>query len=101
MVDGTGKNEGLIEIEVAYANPDEQVIVTINVPQDTTAGQAVVLSGLLERFPEINASELKIGVFGAVCKPEQTVKQDDRLEIYRALRHDPKDARRQRAIQKR
>jgi uncharacterized protein len=91
---------GLIEIEVAYAKPEEQVIVTINVPQGTTVGQAVILSGLLERFPEISQSELKTGIFGVSCKPEQIVREGDRVEIYRPLIHDPKEARRQRALKK-
>jgi uncharacterized protein len=93
-------DEGLIEIEVAYAKPEEQVIVTINVPQGATIGQAVILSGLLERFPEISQSELKIGIFGVSCKPEQIVGQGDRVEIYRPLIHDPKEARRQRALRR-
>jgi uncharacterized protein len=93
-------DEGLIEIEVAYAKPEEQVIVTIKVPQGTTIGEAVIFSGLLERFPEISLSELKAGIFGVSCKPEQIVGQGDRVEIYRPLIHDPKEARRQRALKR-
>jgi uncharacterized protein len=98
MVDGVGGEEGLIEVEVAYAKPEEQVIVTIKVPQGTTIAQAVKLSGLLARFPEISHSELKVGVFGVLCKPDQLLNQGDRVEIYRPLVHDPKEARRQRAL---
>jgi putative ubiquitin-RnfH superfamily antitoxin RatB of RatAB toxin-antitoxin module len=100
MVDGISDEETLIEVEVAYAKPEEQVIVTISVPQGTTIEQAANLSGLLVRFPEISHSDLKLGIFGVVCKPEQIVKQGDRVEIYRALIHDPKEARRQRALKK-
>jgi uncharacterized protein len=89
---------GLIEIEVAYAKLEEQIIVTIKVPHETTTEQAVKLSGLLSRFPEISISGLKLGIFGSACKPEQIVKQGDRVEIYRPLLHDPKEARRQRAL---
>lgn len=98
MVDVGSSEEGFIELEVAYATPEEQVIVTINVLLGTTIEQAVELSGLLMRFPEISNSELKIGVFGGSCKPDQFVKQGDRVEIYRPLIHDPKEARRQRAL---
>jgi uncharacterized protein len=70
------------------------------VPQGATIGQAVILSGLLERFPEISQSELKIGIFGVSCKPEQIVGQGNRVEIYRPLIHDPKEARRQRALRR-
>jgi hypothetical protein len=52
---------------------------------------------LLSRFPEIDGGNLKAGIFGSVCKLDQPVKQTDRVEIYRALIHDPKEARRQRA----
>ncbi|MEQ1484212.1 RnfH family protein [Methyloglobulus sp.] len=98
MGNEVGVEEGLIAVEVAYAKPEEQTIVTINVPQGTTLEQAVKLSGLLVRFPEINCSELRLGIFGVTSKPEQNVKQGDRVEIYRPLIHDPKEARRQRAL---
>jgi uncharacterized protein len=94
-------NKSLIEIEVAYAKPEEQVIVTINIPLGTTIGQAVRLSGLLERFPEISRTDLMAGIFGIVCTPDQAVKQGDRVEIYRPLLHDPKEARRLRALKNR
>jgi uncharacterized protein len=100
MVDGVSGEEGLIEIEVAYAKPEEQVIVTVKVSQGTTIEQAVELSGLSARFPEIGYSGIKAGVFGMVCKPGQAVKKGDRVEIYRPLIHDPKEARRQRALKK-
>ncbi|ESS71471.1 protein RnfH 2 [Methyloglobulus morosus KoM1] len=100
MVEGVSAGEGLIEVEVAYAKPDEQVIVTINVAQGTTIEQAVELSGLLARFPEISPSDLKLGIFGVACKPEQTVTPGDRVEVYRPLIHDPKEARRQRALRR-
>ena len=71
MVNDAGDGEGLIEIEVAYAKPEEQAIVTLKVPQGTTLEQAVKLSGLLTRFPEISYSELKLGIFG-VCLQART-----------------------------
>ena len=89
--------EALIDIEVAYANPEQQVIVTLAMPEGATVGQAITASGLLTRFPEINQTDLKAGIFGSVYKLDQPLKQGDRVEIYRPLRHDPKEARRQRA----
>lgn len=97
MADEVYGDTGLIEVEVAYAKPEEQVIVALHMPQGATIMQAVTLSGLLKRFPEISLSDLKVGVFGNVCKSEQIAKQGDRVEIYRPLRHDPKEARRLRA----
>jgi uncharacterized protein len=87
----------LIDVEVAYATPEQQVILTLKVPEGTTAVQAVKASGLLSRFPEIGGADIKVGIFGSVCKLDQQLGQADRVEIYRPLIHDPKEARRQRA----
>ncbi len=88
----------MVNVEVAYAKPEEQAIVTLTMPEGATVEAAIKASGLLERFPEIALSELKAGIFGEVCKLDQPVKEADRIEIYRPLIHDPKDARRQRAL---
>jgi len=90
--------ETLIDIEVAYANLERQELVALQIPVGTTVEQAIYKSGLLCSFPEIDVTDLKVGIFGNVCKVEQLVKQADRIEIYRPLIHDPKEARRQRAI---
>ena len=87
----------MVEVKVAYANPEEQVIVALTMPENSTVEAAIKASGLLDRFPEISQSELKAGVFGEVCKLDHPVKEADRIEIYRPLLHDPKEARRQRA----
>ncbi len=90
--------EMLIDVEVAYANPEQQVIVALEMQEGVTVEQAIQASGLLNRFPEIDATDLKVGVFGSVCKLDQPLRQADRVEIYRPLIHDPKEARRQRAV---
>ena len=89
--------DGLIDVEVAYATPEQQVIVALKMPEGATAEQAINVSGLLSRFQEIDETDLKAGIFGSVCKLDQLLKQGDRVEIYRPLIHDPKEARRQRA----
>lgn len=86
-----------IEIEVVYALPEKQVMRQVRVHEGTTAEQAVRLSGILELFPEIDLSLNKLGVFGKVVKPERILQASDRVEIYRALAIDPKEARRRRA----
>ncbi len=85
----------MVEIEVAYADPEQQAIVPLAMPEGSSVETAIQASGLLTRFPEIALSELNAGVFGVVCKLDQTVKEGDRIEIYRPLLHDPKEARRQ------
>jgi putative ubiquitin-RnfH superfamily antitoxin RatB of RatAB toxin-antitoxin module len=89
--------EQLIDVEVAYAKPEEQVILSLKVPEGASVEQAIKASGLLSRFPEIEPSGIKAGIFGNVCSMDQILKQADRVEIYRPLFHDPKEARRQRA----
>ncbi len=89
--------EGAIDIEVAYATSEQQVIVALKMPEGATVEQAISASGLLNRFPEIDGADIKAGIFGSVCKLDQSVRQADRVEIYRPLIHDPKEARRQRA----
>lgn len=88
----------MVEVEVAYAKPEQQVLVTLTMPEGAMVEAAIQASGLLECFPEIVLSELKAGIFGVACKLDQPVSEGDRIEIYRALVHDPKEARRQRAL---
>ena len=89
--------KALIDVEVAYATPEQQMIVALKIPEGATVEQAINASGLLNRFPEIVWDDIKVGIFGSVCKLDQFVRQADRVEIYRLLIHDPKEARRQRA----
>ena len=86
-----------IMVEVAYAKPDIQVILPVRLTAGATALQAIESSGILEKFPEIDLKQNKIGIFGKLTKPETTVRDKDRVEIYRKLIADPKEVRRQRA----
>jgi putative ubiquitin-RnfH superfamily antitoxin RatB of RatAB toxin-antitoxin module len=88
----------MVNVEVAYAKPEEQVIVALAMEEGATVEAAIKASGLLELFPEIALSELNVGIFGIVSKQDQPVSEGDRIEIYRPLVHDPKEARRQRAL---
>ncbi|QSA98981.1 RnfH family protein [Methylococcus sp. EFPC2] len=89
-----------MKIEVAYAKPGEQVLLALDVLEGSTAEQAIRQSGILERFPEIDLEQAKIGIYSKPCKLDQPVKSGDRLEIYRPLIADPKEARRNRAAKK-
>jgi hypothetical protein len=87
-----------IEIEVAYARPDVQRVIVLRVPPGTTARAALRLSGLIEIFPEIDADRCDLGIFGQVIAGSDTVLENgDRVEVYRHLARDPKEARRERA----
>ena len=84
-------------VEVAYAEPDQQVILKVNVPDDATAQTAIDASGILERFPDIDLEKQKIGIFSRLVTLNQRLQPRDRIEIYRPLLADPKAARRERA----
>ena len=86
-----------MKVEVAYARPDVQVILEVDVAEGATVEEAIRRSGILERFPEIDLSTQKVGVFAKVVPLSQTLREWDRVEIYRPLIADPKAARRQRA----
>jgi putative ubiquitin-RnfH superfamily antitoxin RatB of RatAB toxin-antitoxin module len=90
-------NPDTIDIEVACATPRRQRVVALAVPSGCTVGEAVERSGLLQEFPELDPGQCKMGVFGSLRKPEDRVEAGDRVEIYRPLIADPKQARRQRA----
>jgi putative ubiquitin-RnfH superfamily antitoxin RatB of RatAB toxin-antitoxin module len=91
------ENADLIEVEVAYAKPEEQLIIKLDVAAGTTLQQAIEQSGILDRFPEIDPNQLKAGVFGKLKKLNQSLRDGDRVEIYRPLIADPKQVRKQRA----
>lgn len=88
-----------IMIEVVYALAHKQRIVTVEVEEGTTLLEAVRRSNITEEFPELDVEQAKLGIFGkTVAKPaEETVKAGDRIEIYRPLIIDPKQARLNRA----
>jgi hypothetical protein len=88
-----------IHVQVAYALPDRQDIVTIELPEGASAQQAVEASGLLQKHPEIDLARNKLGIFAKLVKADQVLRDRDRVEIYRALIADPKEVRRQRAAE--
>ncbi|WP_333608132.1 RnfH family protein [Arsukibacterium sp.] len=86
-----------ITIEVVYALPAKQSLLTIAVAPDATVQQAIEQSGILQLYPEINLEEQKVGIWSRPVKLTEQVKATDRIEIYRSLIADPKDLRRRRA----
>jgi hypothetical protein len=88
-----------IQVEVAYATPEKQRIIALDVDEGCTVFQAAEQSGICNEFPEIDLTEVKMGIFGkAVRNPsDEALKPADRVEIYRPLIIDPKVARANRA----
>lgn len=89
-----------MQIEVAYALPHVQILQKLDVPPDCTVEQAIQRSGILRQFPEIDLTKNKLGIFGKFTQPHAVLQPHDRIEIYRPLIIDPKEARRLRAKKK-
>ena len=87
----------MISVEVAYAAPDKQKIIALQMPEGSTCLDAINQSGVLSIFPEIDSNSLKIGVFSKSRDLNAEVKEGERIEIYRPLTIDPKEARRRKA----
>ncbi|SEI47723.1 hypothetical protein SAMN05421831_102245 [Allopseudospirillum japonicum] len=93
------QTQASITIEVAYALAHKQKILRLQVPQGTKMREAAQLSGIQEHFPELILEQAPMGIFGkAILKPDQHILEEgDRVEIYRPLIADPKQARARRA----
>jgi len=78
-----------MQVAVAYSEPTQQVWLRIEVPEDTTLEQAIIKSGLLRQFPEIDLTTQPVGIFGKLAKLDAPLKPGDRVEIYRAIIADP------------
>ncbi|OGT59326.1 MAG: hypothetical protein A3F43_06380 [Gammaproteobacteria bacterium RIFCSPHIGHO2_12_FULL_42_10] len=86
-----------MSVEVAYADSDQQSLFLLEVEEGTTISQTIARSGVLNIFPEIDPTQLVVGIFSRRRVLSDIVKSGDRVEIYRALRQDPMVARRVRA----
>jgi len=87
----------MIEVELVYPLPHEQIVETVRVPSGATIGEVIALSRTLQRYPEISASSVAIGINGRRAELTQAMREFDRIEIYRPLISDPKRVRRARA----
>lgn len=97
-------DSSMIRVEVAYALPEKQTLLSLSVPAGTTALEAVEQSGILAIFPQIDVNTDKMGIFSQVLGTKgldepasYKLRERDRVEIYRPLIADPKEVRRRRA----
>lgn len=91
-----GNASAAIAIRVAYATREEQVIIELSVAEGTTIQEAIQRSGILNRYPDIDLRSQGVGVFGQARTLGYCPRSGDRIEIYRPLVLDPKEARRKR-----
>ena len=81
-----------MHVSVVYALPHEVFLREMDVPEGTTAAEAVKISGLLEAHPEVDLAVNKLGIFAKLIKADQTLQDGDRVEVYRPLPRKPRDA---------
>ena len=87
----------LISVQVAFATPPTQVVIDLVLQEGTSIAEAIFASGICAQFPEIDPETLPAGVWGKIRSRDYMLREGDRVEIYRELKADPKDARRSRA----
>ena len=90
-------NDNEITIEVAYGTAEQQRLYRFRLPANSTARQAALAAPVLNDFPEAQPHTAPLGIFGKAVK--DSLREGDRVEIYRPLQADPKEARRKRAAQ--
>ncbi len=88
---------GSIQVEVVFAEPGRAWTRDLRLPAGATVAQAVAASRLAEERPDVRVADDCLGVFGRRVKPQQVLRDGDRVEVYRPLAMDPKEARRRRA----
>ena len=93
------ENVNQISVEVAYALPNEQRIISLQVNEGIELAVAIKQSGILDEFPDIDLDNSKLGIFGKLKKANTILRDGDRVEIYRKLIADPKQIRKDRAAQ--
>ena len=86
------------DVELVFALPTEQLLRSIAVEPGTTVADVIAKSGMQSAFPGHAIDHLAIGIWGREVAHDQIVKAGDRIEIYRPLELDPREARRQLAL---
>jgi len=87
----------VLKIELACPRGLDVDLIPLEVPEGTTVGEAIELSGISTRYPDLFPATGAMGIYGKLCTEDRVLKAGDRIEIYRPLRADPKEARRNRA----
>ena len=88
----------LLRVEVAYAGERTSSRGALDVPPGTTVRGVIERARVLARHPEIDLARCAVGIFGTRCDLDDCVSEGARVEIYRPLLRDPKEARRRRVL---
>lgn len=89
----------LLRVEVVFALPDEQFLEAVSVPDGATVQDAIDRTALASRFPGQDFGDMPAGIWGQLVERDRRVRDGDRVELYRPLERDPKEARRQLALE--
>ena len=89
----------MITVEVVYALPKEQTLLSFEAEEGISAKDAILQSGILEQYPDLDIEKMDIGLFGKMKKMTEVLRDKDRVEIYRPLIADPKEVRKRRAAE--
>ena len=86
-----------LSVEVVLATAERQVLLTVNVEEGASVADVVASSGIQSQFPVLAVADMAVGIWGKPVSRDSTVNAGDRVELYRPLEIDPREARRQRA----
>ncbi len=86
-----------VRATVVYLSPQRQLALPVELTRGSSLQEAVAASGLLQQAPELAGQPLDLGVFNRLRQASEPVHDGDRIEVYRPLAVDPKEARRVRA----
>ena len=84
-----------LSVEVVFALPQRQHLLALDLDAGTTVAEAIRQSGIESRFPDVDFGSLQTGIWGRVVARDKILEDGDRVEIYRELERDPRDARRE------
>lgn len=86
-----------LRVEVVYATADEQVLIELQVNEGSSVQTVIETSAICDRFPTDDLATCEVGIWGRPVKRSDSVHDGDRVELYRPLTMNPREARRLRA----
>ena len=89
----------MMTVEVVYALPKEQTLLSFKAEEGIRVKDAIIQSGILEQYPELDIEKMDVGIFGKRTAMKTLLRDKDRVEIYRPLLADPKEIRKRRAAE--
>ena len=89
----------MMTVEVVYALPQEQTLLSFDAKEGVSVRDAILQSGILEHYPELDIDNMDVGLFGKRTAMKIALRDKDRVEIYRPLLADPKEIRKRRAAE--